>query len=91
MSEPTTCHLTLADGRNLSYSDIGTGENGTWIHCHGIPGSRNELTHFTEALRRLVYELLFRTGRATAIQHHIRIFVSQATRTIFGNWQITCD
>lgn len=51
MSEPTTCHLTLADGRNLSYSDIGTGENGTWIHCHGIPGSRNELTHFTEALR----------------------------------------
>lgn len=50
MNEPATCNLTLADGRNLSYTDIGTGENDTWIHCHGIPGSRNELMHLTEEL-----------------------------------------
>lgn len=45
MNEPAVRHLTLADGRNLSYTDIGTGENGTWLHCHGIPGSRYELAH----------------------------------------------
>jgi pimeloyl-ACP methyl ester carboxylesterase len=50
MNEPATKHLQLADGRNLSYSDTGTGENGTWIHCHGIPGSRNELLHLDETL-----------------------------------------
>lgn len=50
MNEPATCNLTLADGRNLSYTDIGTGDNGTWIHCHGIPGSRNELMHLAEEL-----------------------------------------
>tara|TARA_B100000214_G_scaffold237618_1_gene173767 strand:+ start:80 stop:943 length:864 start_codon:yes stop_codon:yes gene_type:complete len=43
-------NLRLRDGRNLSFSDIGTGENGTWIHCHGIPGSRNELLHLESAL-----------------------------------------
>lgn len=42
--------LRLPDGRNLSFSDIGTGENGTWIHCHGIPGSRNELLHLRNTL-----------------------------------------
>lgn len=50
MNEPSICHLSLDDGRNLSYSDIGTGENGTWIHCHGIPGSRNELMHLNNDL-----------------------------------------
>lgn len=50
MNEPSVCHLSLADGRNLSYTDIGSGENGTWIHCHGIPGSRNELMHLTDDL-----------------------------------------
>lgn len=45
MSEPDTRHFPLPDGRVLSYSDTGTGENGTWIHCHGIPGSRYELSH----------------------------------------------
>lgn len=24
---------------------MGTGDRGTWIHCHGIPGSRGELSH----------------------------------------------
>ncbi|WP_373000881.1 alpha/beta fold hydrolase [Marinobacter sp.] len=43
-------NLRLPDGRNLSFSDIGTGENGTWIHCHGIPGSRNELAHLQSTL-----------------------------------------
>lgn len=50
MNEPATCNLTLADGRNLSYTDIGSGENGTWIHCHGIPGSRYELAHLNDDL-----------------------------------------
>ncbi|MEX2474102.1 alpha/beta fold hydrolase [Marinobacter sp.] len=52
MRDPATQHLTLTDGRNLSYSDSGTGEHGTWIHCHGIPGSRYELNHLNEELRR---------------------------------------
>jgi pimeloyl-ACP methyl ester carboxylesterase len=43
-------NLRLPDGRNLSFSDIGTGENGIWIHCHGIPGSRNELLHLQNTL-----------------------------------------
>lgn len=43
-------NLRLPDGRNLSFSDIGTGQNGTWIHCHGIPGSRNELLHLESDL-----------------------------------------
>ncbi len=51
MNESPVYHLTLADGRNLSYTDIGSGENGTWIHCHGIPGSRNELMHLSDELR----------------------------------------
>src|SRR6056297_1195780 len=42
----------LPDGRKLSYSDIGTGENGTWIHCHGIPGSRKEAHHLQDQLLR---------------------------------------
>ena len=42
--------LTLEDGRNLSFSDIGSGESGVWIHCHGIPGSRNELSHLEQTL-----------------------------------------
>lgn len=50
MNEPPVCHLSLADGRNLSYTDIGSGENGTWIHCHGIPGSRHELMHLAGEL-----------------------------------------
>ena len=50
MNEPTTNHLLLSDGRTLSYSDTGTGENGTWIHCHGIPGSRYELLHLSDQL-----------------------------------------
>jgi pimeloyl-ACP methyl ester carboxylesterase len=40
----------LPDDRTLSYSDIGTGEKGTWIHCHGIPGSRKEAHHLQEQL-----------------------------------------
>lgn len=43
MTETATRHLALRDGRNLSYTDTGSGESGTWIHCHGIPGSRHEL------------------------------------------------
>jgi pimeloyl-ACP methyl ester carboxylesterase len=46
----TDRQLTLSDGRNLSFSDIGTSENGVWIHCHGIPGSRNELSHLEQTL-----------------------------------------
>lgn len=48
MNELPVCHLSLADGRNLSYTDVGSGVNGTWIHCHGIPGSRHELNHIVE-------------------------------------------
>lgn len=48
-TDRTYC-MGLPDGRTLSYSDIGTGENGTWIHCHGIPGSRNELLHLQSKL-----------------------------------------
>ena len=44
--------VDLPDGRKLSYSDIGTGENGTWIHCHGIPGSRKEAHHLQDQLVR---------------------------------------
>jgi pimeloyl-ACP methyl ester carboxylesterase len=51
MNESQTRHLPLSDGRTLSYSDTGTGTNGTWIHCHGIPGSRHELGHITEDLK----------------------------------------
>src|SRR6056297_1033384 len=47
---PRNLNLRLPDGRNLSFSDTGTGENGTWIHCHGIPGSRNELFHLQSTL-----------------------------------------
>src|SRR6056297_485550 len=47
---PRNLNLRLPDGRNLSFSDIGTGENGTLIHCHGIPGSRNELFHLQSTL-----------------------------------------
>lgn len=50
MNESDTRHFSLPDGRILSYSDIGTGENGTWIHCHGIPGSRYELSHLNDDL-----------------------------------------
>ncbi|WP_150910891.1 alpha/beta fold hydrolase [Marinobacter halotolerans] len=50
MNEPDTRKIQLSDGRQLSYSDIGTGDNGTWIHCHGIPGSRYELTHLNKEL-----------------------------------------
>ncbi len=42
-----THYLRLLDGRTLSYTDVGTGERGTWIHCHGIPGSRHELAHLS--------------------------------------------
>lgn len=47
MTDCDTRHLQLSDGRNLSYSDAGSGENGVWIHCHGIPGSRYELAHIS--------------------------------------------
>lgn len=50
MNDPKSHQLQLIDGRTLSYSDTGTGKNGTWIHCHGIPGSRHELAHLTEEL-----------------------------------------
>lgn len=50
MPESETLHFSLPDGRVLSYSDTGTGENGTWIHCHGIPGSRYELSHLNTQL-----------------------------------------
>lgn len=48
----TTRYFRLSDGRTLSYSDTGTGENGTWVHCHGIPGSRYELLHLESDLVR---------------------------------------
>lgn len=35
--------LTLRDGRQLTFAEIGVGP--TWLHCHGIPGSRHELSH----------------------------------------------
>tara|TARA_R110000850_G_scaffold265411_1_gene395153 strand:- start:102 stop:950 length:849 start_codon:yes stop_codon:yes gene_type:complete len=47
MTDFGTRHLQLSDGRNLSYSDGGSGDNGVWIHCHGIPGSRHELAHIS--------------------------------------------
>jgi pimeloyl-ACP methyl ester carboxylesterase len=50
MNEPGTRKIQLSDGRQLSYSDIGTGSNGIWIHCHGIPGSRYELSHLNDEL-----------------------------------------
>lgn len=48
MSSSITRHFQVSDGRTLSYSDTGSGGNGTWIHCHGIPGSRHELNHIVE-------------------------------------------
>lgn len=50
MTESVTRQLQLDDGRTLSYSDTGTGKSGTWIHCHGIPGSRYELSHINDEL-----------------------------------------
>ncbi|TGN40521.1 alpha/beta fold hydrolase [Marinobacter confluentis] len=50
MDNSVTRQLRLADGRVLSYSDTGTGQGGTWVHCHGIPGSRYELAHLSEPL-----------------------------------------
>lgn len=50
--------LSLPDGRTLSYSDIGTGENGTWIHCHGIPGSRKETHHLQDQLKHAGMRLI---------------------------------
>jgi pimeloyl-ACP methyl ester carboxylesterase len=50
-TDRTYC-MGLPDGRTLSYSDIGTGENGTWIHCHGVPGSRKEAHHLQDQLLR---------------------------------------
>lgn len=50
-TDRTYC-VVLPDGRKLSYSDIGTGENGTWIHCHGMPGSRKEAHHLQDQLVR---------------------------------------
>ncbi|MCL7943405.1 alpha/beta hydrolase [Marinobacter sp. ATCH36] len=50
MNDSQTRHLQLSDGRTLSYSDTGDGVNGTWVHCHGIPGSRYELAHLAEDL-----------------------------------------
>lgn len=51
MTESATRQLQLDDGRTLSFSDIGTGKSGTWIHCHGIPGSRYELSYLNGKLR----------------------------------------
>lgn len=51
MSDSDNRRFSLPDGRILSYSDIGSGLNGTWIHCHGIPGSRYELSHLDDDLR----------------------------------------
>lgn len=45
MTHVATRHLTLPDQRRLSFHDFGSGQRGTWIHCHGIPGSRLELLH----------------------------------------------
>lgn len=50
MSDAGSRFVALSDGRRLSYSVWGTGENGTWIHCHGIPGSRHELAHLRREL-----------------------------------------
>lgn len=50
MDRPQPHQCQLSDGRQLSYSDTGTGRNGTWIHCHGIPGSRYELAHLNDQL-----------------------------------------
>lgn len=40
--------LLLRDGRQLTFAEIGAGQ--TWIHCHGIPGSRHELSHLDDQL-----------------------------------------
>jgi len=45
VTDTTTGHLALSDRRQLAFHDFGSGENGIWIHCHGIPGSRAELSH----------------------------------------------
>lgn len=52
MIDGVTRHLTLPDQRRLAFLDFGSGEQGTWIHCHGIPGSRMELRHLEEDLTR---------------------------------------
>jgi pimeloyl-ACP methyl ester carboxylesterase len=50
MNDHNTRQFQLSDDRQLSYSDTGTGNNGIWIHCHGIPGSRYELSHLNDQL-----------------------------------------
>lgn len=45
MNDVSPKRLTLPDRRQLAFHDLGSGANGTWIHCHGIPGSRAELSH----------------------------------------------
>lgn len=80
MTELPPAQMTLADGRTLSYLDTGTGEAGTWIHCHGIPGSRNELAHLIADLIRQGYRLIIpdRPGYGGSTPHPNYRFASHA-------------
>lgn len=48
--------LLLRDGRQLTFAEIGTGA--TWIHCHGIPGSRHELSHLECRLKNQALRII---------------------------------
>ncbi|MEX0604843.1 MAG: alpha/beta hydrolase [Marinobacter sp.] len=71
MADSDTRHIRLADGRNMSYSDTGSGENGIWLHCHGIPGSRNELAHLTDRVSGKGYRVIIpdRPGYGSSSPH----------------------
>ncbi|OJS99270.1 alpha/beta fold hydrolase [Marinobacter nauticus] len=72
MHENSHCHhLQLPDGRKLSYCDLGHGKNGTWIHCHGIPGSRLELSHVAHELTQQGYRVIApdRPGYGDSSEH----------------------
>jgi pimeloyl-ACP methyl ester carboxylesterase len=45
--------VTLADGRSLGYTDLGTPDGPVVVHFHGAPSSRLELTLFEDAFTTL--------------------------------------
>ncbi|MGM0766427.1 MAG: alpha/beta fold hydrolase [Pseudomonadota bacterium] len=74
MNKSANRYMQLSDGRRLSYSDTGSGRNGTWIHCHGIPGSRHELAHLHSAVHAADLRLIVPDrpgyGSATPLPHY---------------------
>lgn len=90
--------MGLSDGRTLSYSDTGSGEKGTWIHCHGIPGSRFELNHLNNQLGQAGLRVITPDrpgfGQSTAISRygfadHSDDLRQLADYLVLGNFGIT--